>query len=316
MKKFLYTLATVFTLFTCIADETQKNNPLVYQSGIYINRINSFDMKSGIAEVDFWYWVITEKEEASLQNLELSNGKLEPLGEVIRQQLGDKFYASRRYIATANCLIDTSRFPFDKQSITLLFEDGAYTSDQMTFKPDINNSGIDPAFKMNEWTITNVSYNVGGHNYPTSFGYLDIPSGQGSDYSQFCVKLELVRTGSMLQKLFKYFWAIFISVIVGLFALLIRVCDLDGRFGMAVGSLFANVGCSFILSEQLPQSPNLSLAELVSYVSLGFIMVFLVESIISLAIFNRGREKASKILDFGTFYASIIAYGIMWLILI
>ena len=209
MRKFLYTLAAVFTLFTCIADETQKNNPLVYQSGIYINRINSFDMKSGIAEVDFWYWVITEKEEASLQNLELSNGKLEPLGEVIRQQLGDKFYASRRYIATANCLIDTSRFPFDKQSITLSFEDGAYTSDQMTFKPDINNSGIDPAFKMNEWTITNVSYNVGGHNYPTSFGYLDIPSGQSSDYSQFCVNLELERTGSMLQKLFKYFWASF-----------------------------------------------------------------------------------------------------------
>ena len=148
--------------------------------------------------------------------------------------------------------------------MVLSFEDGEFTADQMIFLPDTSNSGIDPNFDMNGWKVLKVYYGVGVRNYPTSFGYLDIPSGQGSDYSLLTVKIDLLREGTVWQKLFKYFWAVFISVVVGLFSLLIRVCDLDGRFGMAVGALFANVGCSFLLSEQLPQTPGISLAELIS----------------------------------------------------
>ena len=102
---------------------------------------------------------------------------------------------------------------------------------------------------------------------------------------------------------------------MGLVSLFIRVCDLDGRFGMEVGSLFANVGCSFILVEKLPESPGLSLAEHVSYFSLGFIMLFIVESIISLALYNRDRQALSRKLDIGTFVAGIFGYALMWVIL-
>jgi hypothetical protein len=295
---------------------TKKTSPLIYQSGLYIIQINEFDIKSGYAEVDFWYWVITEGQRVSLDNLELSNGKLEPLTKPVYQQLGNKFYASRRYLAKARCLINIERFPFDRETVYLSFEDGEFTADQMIFKPDIANSGIDPHFKMNDWKGLDVNYFVGMRNYPTSFGYLDIPSGQGSEYSQLSVKIELVRDGTIWQKLFKYFWAVFISVLVGLFSLLIRVGDLDGRFGMAVGSLFANVGCSYLLSEQLPQTPGVSLAELVSYISMGFIMLFLIESIISLALFNRNKGKWSNILDRATFITCAFLYALMWILIV
>lgn len=286
--------------------------PKQYRSGVFINRINSFDVKSGTAEVDFWYWAISEGEAASLQNLELSNGKLEPVGDAITQKKDGKFYVSRRYIAEAKCRLDMSRFPFDRQKIVLAFEDGELTRDRMVFVPDAANSGIDPALHMNEWTVKGIDYQVKTHNYPSSFGYLDIPTGQGSEYSQFNVEMTLERRGSFWQKSFKYFWAVIVSVIVGMFALLIRVCDLDGRFGMAVGALFANVGCSFLLSDKLPESPGVSLAEGVSYISLGFIMLFMVESIISLAIYNSGREKLSRRIDYAVFGLSLIGYCGFW----
>lgn len=288
--------------------------PRIYRSGVFVNRINSFDVKSGTAEVDLWYWVICPDDggEPALDKLELSNGKLEPVGEVIKQHQDGKYYISRRYIATAKCRVDMSRFPFDRQKVVLAFEDSELTRDDMLFEPDEANSGIDKAFEMNEWEIKDIKYGVSSHHYPSSFGYLDTPSGQGSDYSQFTVEITLDRRGSTCQKLFKYFWAVVISVIVGLFALLIRVCDLDGRFGMAVGALFANVGCSFLLSDKLPDSPGVSIAEWVSYISLGFIMLFLVESIISLAIYNSGREKLSRMIDYCVFGVSSLLYIIMW----
>ena len=298
-----------------VSSEPAPAKPRVFNCGVFINRINSFDIKSGTAEVDLWYWVTCDDngEEPSLDKLELSNGKLEPVGEVIKQHQDDKYYISRRYVATAKCRLDMSRFPFDRQKIVLSFEDSELTKDKMVFLPDKTNSGIDKSFEMNEWELKGIDCNVSSHHYPSSFGYLDTPSGQGSDYSQFNVEITLARRGSVFQKLFKYFWAVVISVIVGLFALLIRVCDLDGRFGMAVGALFANVGCSFLLSDKLPESPGVSVAEWVSYISLGFIMVFLVESIISLAIYNSGREKLSRKVDYAVFGVSLVLYSLIWL---
>ena len=307
-------LSGIFFLGLCGAAgaETPAPAPKIRTVGIFINRINRFDIKNGIAEVDFWYWMVSRCEEASLQNLELSNGKLRPLGEVVTQKQKDLFYISRRYIAEANCIIDTRKFPFDRQKITLSFEDGELTDDQMRFEPDIRNSGIDPAFQMNEWVIRDIRYQTGVHRYPSSFGYLDIPSGQGSDYSQFTVEVELSRRGKVWQKVVKYFWAVIVSVLAGLFALLIRPADLDARFGMAVGALFANVGCSFLLAGQLPQTPGLSTAELVSYISLGFIMLGLLESIFSLTINNSGREKLARRVDVAVFTVFLISYAVIW----
>ncbi|MBO4630558.1 MAG: hypothetical protein J5858_01410 [Lentisphaeria bacterium] len=315
MKTFIKSICLFCALFFLSAEGFAATAPSTvkkFHSGVFINRINDFDVKTGTAEVDFWYWVITEGESVSLQNLELSNGKLEPVGDVITQKKDGKFYSSRRFIAHVKCILNMENFPFDVQHVILSFEDGELTSDQMVFVPDVANSGIDSTYHMNEWDVKNIEYRVGTHHYSSSFGYLDIPSGQGSLYSHFNVDITLARRGSFWQKLFKYFWAIVVSVIVGLFSLLIRVCDLDGRFGMAVGALFANVGCSFLLSDKLPQSPGVSLAEWVSYVSLGFIMLFLVESILSLTIYNSGHQKFSRRLDFCVFALSILFYSGIW----
>ena len=310
-KRFLALGLLCLLTFESAAEE-EAAAPKSFRSGIFINRINSFDVKTGMAEVDFWFWVTSTGEAFALQNLELSNGSMETVGEVVTQKLDGKHYISRRYIAKVRCLLDLAKFPFDRQRIMLSFEDSESTSDQMVFVPDKVNSGIDTTFRMNEWDIENIEYQVGKHHYSSSFGYLDIPSGQGSDYSQFNVIVTLSRRGSLGQKLFKYFWAVVVSVIVGLFSLLIRVCDLDGRFGMSVGALFANVGCSFLLSDSLPQSPSVTIAEWVSYVSLGFIMLFLVESILSLALYNSGHTKFSRRLDLTTFTFSFLCYGGIW----
>jgi len=319
MKHVLFSVKPFFLFFAlalCLPVAAVEASPAAalkkFHSGVFINRIDNFDVKTGVAEVDFWYWVVCDGEAPTLQNLELSNGKLEPAGEVITQKRDGKHYISRRYIAQAKCAIDMKRFPFDRQQLRLSFEDSELTGDQMVFLPDTVNSGIDSSFRMNEWEVKGIDYSVDSHHYSSSFGYLDIPTGQGSDYSQFNVMITLQRRGGFWQKAFKYFWAVVVSVIVGLFSLLIRVCDLDGRFGMAVGALFANVGCSFLLSDKLPESPGVSLAEWVSYISLGFIMLFLVESILSLAIYNSGHEKFSKRLDHGVFFASLIIYSVVW----
>lgn len=321
MKKIslLFTIFTVlfsfvFTLYA--ADDSEKKEKAVVTSGVLINRIDSFDIKTGEALIDFWYWSVAEFEN-QLSTLELCNGHLEPqLMDTVRMEKDGLYYESQRYLATVYGGINLNRFPFDQQTVSLVFEDSNLTEDDMIFKPDLLNSGYDKQYQMCEWDIKKISYSVKSYRYETSFGYLDIPSGQGSTYSRLCVDLELDRRGSIMQKVFKYFWTIFVSVIVGLLAMFISVKNLGPRFSMAIGSLFANVGCSYTLSEKLPKSPSPTCAEIISYISLGIIFIVLAESILSLTLYNHGKEHLSKKLDHGTFFLALIAYGVScaWMI--
>lgn len=303
-------------IWTVKAEGTPSKAPKKYCSGVFINRINKFDLLTGSAEVDFWYWTVSESPKVSLQNLEIINGTFKTNGETIKQELGGRHYVSRRYTAVVKCKIDTAKFPFDKQVIPLIFEDSEQTLDQLIFVPDKVNSGIDPSFRMNNWVIRQINYKNAVHHYPSSFGYLNIPSGQGSDYSQLVVEIEIGRRGSILHKILKYFWAMAISVLVGMFALLIPIHDLAARFGMATGSLFANVGCSYLLSEQLPKSPTISLAEAAGYVSLGLIMFSLLVSIFSLMLFNNEFKKGARRLDWTAFTISMSSYIVMWIYIV
>ena len=140
LRHLRFSLIMLFCVLTASAEET--SGPKIYTCGVFINRISSFDMISGSAVVDFWYWTISKSPDISLQNLELSNGQAKAIGEEIKQDQDGLYYVSRRYIATVNCQIDTTKFPFDTQVIPLIFEDSEMTTDQLVFQPDKENSGI------------------------------------------------------------------------------------------------------------------------------------------------------------------------------
>jgi len=313
MRKILLYLAVLCALAASIsplnAAEKKEKNEIV--SGVFINRIVSFDIKTGEAVLDFWYWRLSPNKEMTLSSLELCNGYMKPqLAETIKMEKDGLYYQEQRYLATVYSKIDLKRFPFDSHTVTLLFEDSNLSEDQMVFKPDLQSSGIDPEFQMNEWEVKNVFHSVRSYRYRIKSGHI------GSSYSRHCIEINLARRGSVIQKLFRYFWPIFVSVLVGIVALFIRVKDLGPRFTMAVGSLFANVGCSYSLAEKLPKSPSATCAEIFSYVSLGVIIILMTESIISLAIYNHGGAKASRRLDFGTFCLTLFVYGAIffWLV--
>ncbi|MBQ7209188.1 MAG: hypothetical protein IJS01_15440 [Lentisphaeria bacterium] len=294
-------------------------NPEKLEVGIYVNRIDSFDIKTGTASIDFWLWGRRSgSSKPILATLEISNGQIQKTGEIIKKQKGNIFYEAKRYSAIVACRVNLKKFPFDKQTIKICIEDNELLIDQMIFSADTKNSRIDPSWRLNEWNISPLRCFSDDHLYPTSFGDPDVNEADGSSrYSRLNVEMDLARNGDFLSKCFKYFWAIIVSAAVGLAALWIRVVDCDARFGMTVGALFANVGCSFIIADKLPDSPELTVAELVSYVSLGVILILLLESIISLWLYNHEKTAVSRRLDHWSFWTisafyTVSVVGILW----
>jgi len=305
MKKISWIL--LFLSLTCFAQ-----NPEKLEVGIYINRIDSFDIKTGMAKIDFWLWGRRiGSDKPILATLEVSNGQIHSSGEIIKKRDGNTFYEAKRYSATVACRVNLKKFPFDRQTLNICIEDNELLIDQMVFSADTKNSRIDPSWRMNEWSISDLRCFTDDHLYPTSFGDPDVKEEEeGSRYSRLNIEVDLDRNGDFLSKCFKYFWAMIVSAAVGLAALWIRVIDCDARFGMTVGALFANIGCSFIIAEKLPDSPGMTVAELVSHVSLGVILLILCESIVSLGVYNHEKKAASRRLDRWSFWTVSAAYAL------
>lgn len=316
-------LGLIFNIVSLEATESLKNleTDVVFNEqgsrkvvvGLYVNRIDSFDIKTGKAVLDFWYWSIQEgTKESMLEGLELANGTLEPLlSEVICEESGPYYYETMRYRGTVQCLLQLGKFPFDQQRIELCFEDADRTSEVVVFQPDVRNSRLDPTCRINGWDIKNVIFSQMSHLYPTSYGSV-LSSKDGTEYSCFKTTIVISRSGGAFQKVIKYFWSLFICVAVGLFAVLIPLKAQDSRFTMSVGALFACVGCSYVVIEKLPDSPDLTYAEIFSHVSLGVVAIVLLESIISLYFFTHKYEKLSMLID--RFFFGCV--GVSYLLLI
>lgn len=73
--------------------------------------------------------------------------------------------------------------------------------------------------------------------------------------------------------------------------------DLDARFGMGVGSIFAASANAFVISDSLPETTNITLAEQINLIAVGAIFLTVFISIWSLRLRYAGRDEASVSLD-------------------
>jgi hypothetical protein len=83
----------------------------------------------------------------------------------------------------------------------------------------------------------------------------------------------------------------------------------DPRFGLGIGAFFAAVGNNIYIGSVLPYSSQISLASMINAVGLLTIFLTLVQSTISLYIFDtKGRERLSRFFDHVSFAVFLIGY--------
>ena len=102
---------------------------------------------------------------------------------------------------------------------------------------------------------------------------------------------------------------------IALLAFHIKPTELDPRFGLPVGSIFAAVGSLYVTSQLLPDTNLITLSDRLHIFAFVVIFLSLVESTWSLHVWNKGDEAASHRLDrrcfwgLGAFYVvgSVVA---------
>lgn len=276
-------------------DETEHPRVDVYV-GMYVNRIRDINLHDGTFWVDFWVWFRWKGDDVEPhKSFEVVNGTVENRIESEVLPDLDYKYASVRISATMFHVFEVADFPYDDHVLDIHIEDVDNEEHLLRYLPDVRNSMIDPAVHVAGWNVRKGRTYVERHVYHTNYGFMSLGENAQAPFSRFIQSVELVRGEGA--PIFKLFWISFLSVLLSLLALRIKVTDLDARFGLGVGSIFAAMANTYVLGELLPDTDAITLAEKVNFLSVGTIFVAVFVSVASIRLTYAGKERASTRLD-------------------
>ena len=264
------------------------------EAGMFILRINNVSPREGVFDIDAWMWFRwTDPALAPHQTFEFSNGVINSRTEPTLEQDGEMMYSTLRVQATLFHEYNVKRFPLDDHILPIHLEDAVYNASQQVYAvaPGI---ALDPDVSVAGWAVSLAPASTETHVYPTNYG-LESAGPAASQYSRLTIPVALDRTS--VAPLFKQFWISTLAVILGLLALLVKADDLDARYGLGLGSIFAASANSFVIAEALPETTFITLAEQINLVAVCTIFLTLFVSVWSLRYRYVDKEEESLRLD-------------------
>jgi L-asparagine transporter-like permease len=96
----------------------------------------------------------------------------------------------------------------------------------------------------------------------------------------------------------KIFIGMYISFLISIISFTPNPSELEPRFGLPVGGLFAAVGNKYIIDSVLPESSSFTLVDSLHTITFLAIFATLLVSAISLKFYDRGKVEASKKANF------------------
>lgn len=293
--------------FCASAYAQADTGPAKVHVGAYILRVADISQKNGSFTVDMWLWFRWQGPDLKpYETFELTNGRIENRSNAEVSDDNGFNYTSVRVQATIFHDYDVRRFPLDNHVLSIELEDENADASSLEYVVD-DGIALDPGVSAPGWTVKLGAAKVEPHTYPTNYG-LRSSGTDTSQYSRFIQPVVIERTSAGV--LFKGFWIAALSVVLSLLAFRVRATDLDARFGLGVGSIFAASANAFVIADSLPDTTSVTLAEQINFLAIGTIFLSVFVSVASLRLCYKGKEEASERLDIwalvvmGLFYAA------------
>ncbi len=276
--------------------ENSSQKPIDVYAGIYLDRISLLSVRDNKWTADFYIWFKWNGDGIDPgENFQLVYGEIKSKQKQFERVTGDEHYQQYEVIAEITKFFNTTRFPCDDHLLMIPIEDCVSDSSELRYVPDLANSGISRNVRAPGYEILQMDGVGRQHVYETSFGDPAVLEGKLS-FSQFLYTIWIVRPGWGLY--LKIFQGLFIAVAVAMLAFFIRPVHTSPRFSVGLGALFAAVANSYIVSSMQPGSEIFTLADMVSGIGIATIFLTLVQSTISLYIYDSlEARKLSRLFD-------------------
>jgi len=282
---------TFFTTNAQPADSTAIV-PDTVKVGAYVISVHDINFHDKEYTIRFWLWFVYDNGDFDFsKQLDIPNAKSIEPPEIIMDSLDGKSWAIMKMKCTMKERWDVKDFPFDNQHLRVQIENTLFDNKRLVFVPDLKGSQFDEQEAIDGWVIENFKVSHGDNDYKTGFGDAATDS---QVFSTFNIEMDIERDA----------WGLFMKIFIGMYiAFLIAIIsftphpsELEPRFGLPVGGLFAAVGNKYIIDSLLPESSSFTLVDTLHSITFLSVLMTLIVSAISLKLVDNGKpELALKV---------------------
>jgi len=269
--------------------------PDTVKTGIYVTSIHDIDFKQSEYTINLWLWLTYKNKDFDfLQNLEIPQAKSFSKSFSTIDTTNGRIYLLMKLQCVMKDSWKINNFPFDKQKLRFSIENSQFDSRAMVFVIDSLGKQYDPRFTLRGWNIDSFKMSTGIKAYETAFGDTSLATSH-TEYSAFTVKIGIGRDAGQL--FWKMFLGMYVSFLIAYICFYIHPDNIDSRFGLGVGSLFAAIGNKYIIDSSLPDSTTFTLVDTLHGITLFFIFAVITSSAWSLKLIKADKIKEAHRMD-------------------
>jgi hypothetical protein len=277
--------------------------------GIFVLSLYNLDLNDKSFTTDFWIWLNHDIDSISFENsIEIPNAKETDYSMYLDEPKGGGRWITEKVHAVVKSEWDISDFPFDKQVLSIMIEEADKDTTELVYVADVTNSKIDEELTLKDWIIKDFKVTDTVRVYNSSYG--DPTLTESSAYGQVRADITLQRI-HVWTIFFKLFTGVFVGFLIALFVFFIKPVNVDPRFGLCVGGLFAAVGNKYVVEGTVSSVSSNTLIDTLHNLTFISILVIIFISIISLYLFEKGGNKnlrRAKMLDTWSFVVILVSY--------
>ena len=186
-------------------------------------------------------------------------------------------------------------FPFDRQQLKFAIENSQYDAHDLVFVEDTLGKHYSK-FTAAGWNIISDSFKISTavRHYQTAFGD---PEAQKptSDFSAYKVRIMIERDSWGL--FLKLFIGMYISFLLSFLCFFIHNDNMDSRFSLSVGSLFAVIGNKYVVDASLPETSSFTLVDTLHGLTLLSVFAVVACSAYALKLIKAEKIEQSILFD-------------------
>lgn len=317
MSRFLTLLLLAFIPVSLLAQDEDQDEPKpdTVSIGAYIISIHDIDFHNKEYTTRFWLWVnYTDNQKFDFPfQIDIPNAKDIAKPEVISDTTDNKIWQLLKMKCVMKKNWRVTDFPFDKQELVLHVENSIYDRNSLVFVPDELGSTYDRELTLDGWRIADFRVTTHNSEYTTVFGD---PSSDmlHSEYASFNIEIDIERDAWGL--FMKIFIGMYIAFMISVLSFTTQSSELEPRFGLPVGGLFAAVGNKYIIDSLLPESSTFTLVDSLHATTFLAIFATLFVSAMSLYYHDKGKGNISQKINYWGSRVVVIAYVVINVIFI
>ena len=264
--------------------------PDTVKVGSYVISVHDINFREKEYTARFWLWFTYANPEFDFsKQLDIPNAKTIETPEIIMDSIDGKAWAIMKMKATMKEKWNVRDFPFDEQHLRIQIENTLFDNKSLVFQPDVKGSQYDSEDALDGWIINDFRVSSGNNLYETGFG--DSRPGRDKQiFSTFLIELDIHRDA--LGLFMKIFLGMYIAFLIAMISFTPQPWELEPRFGLPVGGLFAAVGNKYIIDSLLPETSAFTLVDTLHTITFLGIFSTLVVSAIALKLYDTGRKEA------------------------